>query len=88
MVVRMLQRPPVWLADGEARVVGLRGGEAVVVSLTGQQFGVGAAFDDGAVRDDENLVGQADGGEAMRDNEGGATLHQGSGAGLDEGFGF
>ncbi len=38
--------------------------------------------------DDEDLVGAADGGEAVGDDEGGAALHEVVQAVLDEGFGF
>ena len=47
-----------------------------------------AAFDDAAGFDDQNLIGAADGGEAMRDDERGAAAHQVREAFLDHGFGF
>ena len=47
-----------------------------------------AALDDAAVFDHQNLFGAADGGEAVRDHEGGASLHQVREAFLDGGFGF
>lgn len=49
---------------------------------------MGAAFDDLAVFHDEDLVGAADGGEAMGDDEGGAAAHEVGETFLDHGFGF
>ena len=47
---------------------------------------MGAALDDSPLLDDEDLVGAADGGETVGDDEGGAALHQLRQAGLDHGF--
>ena len=49
---------------------------------------MGAALDDAAGFDDEDLIGAADGGEAVGDDEGGAAAHQVRKAFLNEGFGF
>ena len=49
---------------------------------------VGATLDDPSLLDDEDLVGAADGGEAVGDDEGGAALHEVAEAMLDEGFGL
>ena len=47
-----------------------------------------AAFDDFAGFDDEDLIGAANGGEAVGDDEGGAAAHQVGEALLNQGFGF
>ena len=52
-----------------------------------EEGGVGAAFDDLAAVDDEDLVGGEDGGEAVSDGEGGATGGEPSEGVLDEAFG-
>ena len=49
---------------------------------------MGAAFDDLALLDDEDLVGAADGGEPVRDDEGRAALHEVAEAVLDHRFGL
>jgi hypothetical protein len=66
----------------------LSGIEVEVSAVELVELVVGAAFDDATVFDDEDLVGLADGGEAVGDDEGGASLHEEVEAGLDEGFGF
>jgi hypothetical protein len=43
--------------------------ELGVQAAGGQQFGVGAALDDPAAVDDQDLVGVADGGQAVRDDQ-------------------
>ncbi len=48
---------------------------------------MGALFVDLALFDDEDLVGAADGAEAVGDDEGGAVLHQALEGLLDEFFG-
>jgi len=49
---------------------------------------VSSSLDDVALLDDQDLVGAADGGEAVGDDEGGASLHEVAEAALDEGFGL
>ena len=49
---------------------------------------VGSALDDDALLDDENLVGAADGGETVSDDEGGASLHEEVEAVLDHRLGL
>src|SRR5271156_1935073 len=49
---------------------------------------MGAALDDVSAFDNQNLIGAADGREAMRDHERGAALHEEAESLLDHGFGF
>ena len=49
---------------------------------------MGATLDDAAVFNDQDLVRAANGGEAVRDDEGGAAAHQVGEALLNQGFGF
>ncbi len=49
---------------------------------------MGSALDDVALLDDKDLVGAADGGEAVRNDKGCSALHEEVEPGLDEGFGF
>src|SRR5208282_5566316 len=58
--------------------------EVPVAAARRQQFLVPAAFDDAPALDYENLVGAADGGEPVRDDERGAPAHQVAEALLDE----
>ena len=51
------------------------------------QFPVGAALNDLAVPNDENLVCGENGGQAMGDQDGGPLLDQGIDGGLDGGLG-
>ena len=62
--------------------------EVVVAATEGVELVVVAALDDEALFDNKDLVGAADGGKAVRDDEGGAALHELLQAGLDHGFGF
>src|SRR5579871_4192849 len=66
----------------------LAGVEIEVAALSGVKRAVGAALDDASAFDDEDLVGAADGGEAMGNDEGRAAAHEIGQALLDEGFGF
>src|SRR5258708_40292598 len=61
--------------------------EVMIKTLLVEELLVGAFFDDFAVVDDEDLVGVADGGEAVGDDEGGAALHEAQQGFLDVGFG-
>ena len=65
----------------------LLGVQVVVMSALAQEFGVRALLGDRAVLDDEDTVGAADGAQAVRDDEGGASLHQRFHAALDQGLG-
>src|ERR1700730_6208157 len=49
---------------------------------------MGATLDDLTLLDDEDLVGAADGGEAVGDHEGGPALHEVAQAVLDHGLGL
>src|SRR5271165_6319411 len=66
----------------------LAGVEVEVASAEGIQRLVCTAFDDVSAFDDEDLIGAADGREAVRDHEGGAALHEEAESFLDHGFGF
>ena len=66
----------------------LAGVEVVVAALHGVELVVVAALDDEAAFDDEDLVGAADGGEAVGDDEGGAADHELVEAGLNHGLGL
>ena len=66
----------------------LAGVEVVVAALESVERLVGAALDDVSLLDDQDLVGAADGGEAMGDDKGGAALHEEVEAVLDHGFGL
>ena len=48
--------------------------EVVVKASGGEEGFVGAAFDDPAVVDDEELIGLADGAQAVGDDEGGSAV--------------
>src|SRR5580700_7232532 len=54
----------------------LSGIEIVIATVQSIKFFVGAAFDNPSLFDDQDLIGSADGGKAMRDDEGGSPLHQ------------
>src|SRR5580658_6348167 len=54
----------------------LPGIEIVIATVQSIKFFVGAAFDNPSLFDDQDLIGSADGGKAMRDDEGGSSLHQ------------
>ena len=54
----------------------LAGVEVVIEALAGQQRFVGAVLDDLAVVNDQNLVGVADGAQAVGDDETGPAGHQ------------
>src|SRR5579862_4472125 len=62
--------------------------EIVVAAACSVEFGMRAAFDDLALLHDHDLVGAADGGKTVRDNEGGASLHEISETVLNHFFGF
>ena len=49
--------------------------EAGVVAVAGDEFVVGAEFGDAAGDEDGDLVGVAGGGDAVRDEDGGAAFH-------------
>ena len=66
----------------------LAGVEVVVTAVELVEGLVGSALYDLALFDDEDLVGSADGGEAMSYDEGGAALHEEVEAVLDHGFGL
>src|SRR5690606_34581968 len=85
-----------------ARTV-LRGGvgelgpvQLLVAAVRGQQFLVAALFDDAPLLDHQDPVGGADGGEPVRDDDGGAPaqrlgqrlLHRGLGGGVQAGGGL
>src|SRR5437868_15395632 len=57
-----------------------------VEAVQGEQFVMGAALDDFAVAQDEDLVGFADGAEPMRDDKARAVGHQAFERFLDELF--
>ena len=57
--------------------------EAVLMT---DQFVMGAAFDDGSARHDENLIAAANGGKPVGDDDGGAILHELIQRFLDEPF--
>ena len=57
---------------------------AIDAAFDGVEFGVGSRLDDAALVDDEDAVGVADGGEAVGDEEGGSSLHEGFEGLLDE----
>src|ERR1017187_9705712 len=50
--------------------------EGGVVAVEGEQFVVGAVFDDVSVVEDGDAVGVAHGGDAVGDEDGGASLHE------------
>src|SRR5580693_761102 len=54
----------------------LPGIEIVIATVQSIKFFVGAAFDNLSLFDDQDLIGSADGGKAMRYDEGGSSLHQ------------
>ncbi len=47
-----------------------------VAAAGGVESGVSAALDDASCFDDQDLIGAANGGEAMRDYEGGAAFEE------------
>src|SRR5690606_4134858 len=62
--------------------------QLIIPPRVGNQFLVGAAFLDVALLDHEDLVGLADGAEAMGYDECGSAFHERGQALLDEGFAF
>ena len=62
--------------------------EIAVAAVEDVECLVGSALDDVPLLDDQDLVGAADGGEAVRDDEGRPALHEEVEAGLDQGFGL
>jgi hypothetical protein len=66
----------------------LAGVEVIVATVEGVEGLMGATFEDASLLDDQDLVGAADGGEAVGDDKGGTALHEEVEAALDEGFGF
>ena len=66
----------------------LAGVEVIVAAVELIEGLVGSAFYDLTLLYDEDLVGSADGGEAVGDDEGGAALHEEIEAVLDHGFGL
>ena len=62
--------------------------EVVIAPAQGEQFSVIAALHNEAVFDHQDLVGTADGGETVGDDEGGSSLHQLAQSSLDHGLGF
>src|SRR6185312_16986004 len=66
----------------------LAGVEIEVASAEREQGGMGAALDDAAGFDHEDLLSGADGGEAMGDDERGAAAEQMGQALLNQRFGF
>ena len=56
----------------------------IIFSFEGEQLLVGALLDDASVVEDDDLVGIADGGEAVGNDESGAPLHDAVHAALDE----
>jgi hypothetical protein len=66
----------------------LAGVEVVVAAAELVEGLVGSSFDDVALLDDEDLVGAANGGEAVGDDEGGPALHEVAEAVLDHGLGL
>src|SRR6266700_5983495 len=54
----------------------LSGVEIVVAAAQGKQLGVVAALQDSSMLHDQDLIGAADGGEAMGNDERRAALHQ------------
>ena len=54
----------------------LDAGEAGVEAVLRHEFIVGAALDDAALAQDEDLAGPADGAEAVGDDEAGAVGHE------------
>src|ERR1700736_818484 len=78
-------------AGGEEQVgfqAVLAGVEIVVAAVERVEGLVGAAFEDLALFDDQDLVGAADRREPVGDDEGGSALHQEVEAALDQGFGL
>src|SRR5579863_6767676 len=66
----------------------LAGVEVVVPPTEGEELGVVAALNDSSLLHDQDLVGAADGGEPVGDDEGGAVLHELRESGLDHGLGL
>ncbi len=66
----------------------LAGVEVVVAAVQCVERFVGAAFDDASLLDDEDLVGAADRGEAVGDDEGRPSLHEVAEAVLNHGLGL
>ena len=62
--------------------------ELFVAAALGDELGVRPAFEDLALLDDEDLVGTANGGQAVRDDEGGPALAKVVEALLDERLGL
>ncbi len=81
---------------GERKKLILHRIQALVEAVHGDQLRVSAHFADGLVLQHHDLVGVADGGEAVGDDDGGAALHQAFqglldeqlGLGIDRGGGF
>src|ERR1700730_11214867 len=59
-----------------------------VITAASEKFVVRAALDDAAVAQDDDLVGVAHGGGAVRNQNGGAALHDATQAGEDALFGL
>ena len=66
----------------------LHGDEFAVEAAEGEELVVGATFDDGAVVEDEDEVGGADGAQAVGDGDSGSALHEGVESLLDGEFAF
>src|SRR5258707_145374 len=64
-------------AAGEHRQAGLGRGQLGVTAVAGQQARVVAGLDDAAVVQHDDLIGVADGGQPVRDGDGGAAPGQG-----------
>jgi len=62
--------------------------EIVVAAAESVKRLVSAAFNDASGFDDKNLFGTANGGKAVRDDEGAASAHEVTQTFLDERFGF
>lgn len=60
----------------------------MIEALLRQQGVVRAALDDAALVEDENLIGALDGGQSVRDDEGGASAHESVEGFLHESFGL
>src|SRR5579863_5206250 len=66
----------------------LAGVEIIVTTARGVEFGMRAPFDNLTLLHDHDLIGAADGGKAVRDDEGGASLHEIGETVLDHFLGF
>src|SRR5439155_11541431 len=62
--------------------------EIVVAAAESVERLVSTAFNDTSGFDDKNLFGTANGGQTVRDDEGGASAHEVTQTFLDECFGF